>query len=104
MRAFCIAMIVAALFTIWGLFMSGPASADNYTYLNRLAVAGYTGPTATWLSLGFRICAAEASGLTPGLIASVIVMNTGEGIYTPEAFEIIRIANDELCNTGRMAA
>lgn len=73
------------------------ANADAVSYVTRLANAGYTGPVGTWVSIGFDICRLQANGVGQDLIASKIVLTTGAGIYTADAYEIIGIANEELC-------
>lgn len=96
-------MFFSAIFTVWGLFFSAPAHADAHSYVVSLANAGYTGPVVKWLSMGYDICSLEAHGVPASLIASKIVVTTGEGIYSADAYEIIGITNAELCSDSGMA-
>ena len=84
----------AILAAMWN---ATPAHADTNSYLARLASAGYTGPVMKWTNLGYDVCQLQAAGVPIILIANKIVATTGSGIYTADAYEIIGIANDELC-------
>lgn len=86
-------------------FISTPnAHADTNSYLDRLSDAGYTGPINAWVNMGNRICTAQALAISNSLIALEIVAKTGTGIYTSDAYEIIDIADDELCPSIRSVA
>lgn len=80
------------------LIATPKAHADMDGYLTRLANSGYQGPIWKWQRMGYQICAAEAAGYSRGQIAGIIVATTGANIYTADAFEIIQIADEELCS------
>lgn len=96
------ALVLSAL-AVAGLLASPDASADSGSYLQRLVNAGYDGPVDVWMRIGYAICNAQSGGVSNYSIAQTIVANTGAGIYTAEAYEIIAITNQELCtgNGGR---
>lgn len=97
------ALVLSAL-AVAGLLASPDASADRGSYLQRLVNAGFYGSTEdSWVQMGYAICNAQSGGVSNYSIAQTIVANTGAGIYTAEAYEIITIANQELCtgNGGR---
>lgn len=78
-----------------------PAKADMNSFLQTLANKGYTGPVSVWQRIGTGICEAQAQGYDTRQIANAIVTHTGAGIYTNDAYEIIAVANQELCiNNG----
>lgn len=91
-----IAGLIAAFAS--GMLASPPASADENSYLTDLANSGYTGSIQRWLNMGYTICSLEHRGMPTMAIASAIVASTGDNIYTPDALEIIAIANQHLCN------
>lgn len=97
--------LVTAIAVIVATMLSSPnAHADTNTYLGRLSDAGYTGPIDAWVNMGRRICTAQALAISNSLIALEIVAKTGSGIYTSDAYEIIDIADDELCPSIRSVA
>ena len=79
------------------LLASPEADADANSYIVQLVNAGYDGPVDVWMRIGYAVCKSQQLGYSNSDIAAQIVANTGEGIYTPEAHEIIAIANVELC-------
>lgn len=85
------------------LLASPEADADANSYIVQLVNAGYDGPVDVWMRIGYAICNAQSGGVSNYSIAQTIVANTGAGIYTAEAYEIIAITNQELCtgNGGR---
>ena len=96
-------LVVIAGIAIFGLAMFAacvPAKADMNSFLQTLANKGYTGPIANWEKMGNQICLAQAQGYDSRTIARAIVAATGTGIYSEEAYEIIAIANQELCING----
>ena len=93
--ALCV-LVLSAL-AVAGLLASPDASADRGSFLQKLDEAGYYGPVARWVNTGYAICNAQSVGVPNSVIASTIVANTGPGIYTTEAYEIIIITNQELC-------
>ena len=96
-------LVVIAGIAIFGLAMFAacvPAKADMNSFLQTLANKGYTGPIANWEKMGNQICLAQAQGYDARTIARAIVVSTGTGIYSEEAYEIISIANRELCIHG----
>ena len=96
-------LVVIAGIAIFGLAMFAacvPAKADMNSFLTALANKGYTGPIAKWQVLGNGICEAQSQGFDTRQIAMYIVTHTGSGIYTNDAYEIISIANRELCING----
>lgn len=103
-RAACAAIAFIAAIGSMLLASPGVAHADRYTYLDRLVDAGFYGSTEDlWVQMGYAICNAQSGGVSNASIAADIVANTGAGIYTAEAYEIIYITNQELCtgNGGR---
>lgn len=82
------------------LLASPDARADNTSFVDQMRIAGYVGADRALLQWGYQVCQLEARGIPKSLIASKIVMSTGSGIYTADAYEIIGIANDELCYSG----
>ena len=80
-----------------GLLASPESHADANSYINRLEEAGYTGPVSTWIEIGQYVCNAQARGQHRWVIARTIVLNTGAGVYTADANEVIDIANAEYC-------
>ena len=103
MKAIKPLLVVLSAIAIFGLVMFAactPAKADMNSFLTALANKGYTGPIATWERMGNQICQAQAQGYDARTIARAIVASTGTGIYSEEAYEIISIANRELCING----
>lgn len=97
--------LVITIAVITAMLLASPNSrADTNSYLDRLSDAGYTGPINGWVNMGNRICTAQALAISNSLIAIEIVAKTGAGIYTADAYEIIDIADDELCPSIRSVA
>lgn len=97
-------MVVIATAMVAMLLASPEADADANSYIVQLVDAGFYGSTEdSWVQMGYAICNAQSGGLSNSGIAVTIVANTGPGIYTAEAYEIIAITNQELCtgNGGR---
>ena len=100
-------LVVIAGIVIFGLAMFAacvPAKADMNSFLQAMANKGYTGPISVWERIGNGVCAAQAAGYDTRQIANYLVVNTGAGIYSDEAYEIISIANRELCIHGGLPA
>jgi hypothetical protein len=97
-----LALAILAALASASLLASPDAKASNMTYLYALADAGYRGSDAAWLDTGYDICQLQAAGVDTSLIASKIVVTTGSGIYTADAYEIIGIANMHLCFAGNV--
>lgn len=101
-RMFLFLMVAGA--GIAAMFIAAPdANADMNSYLQRLANLGYTGPIVKWEAMGNAICQMQGK-YTTAQIAYAIVATTGAGIYTEDAYEIIGVANDELCYGRSVAA
>lgn len=93
-----LAAIALGGLSVMALMVSPPAKADVNSYLSSLGDAGYNSyKTATWMNIGNDICQLEAAGVPKSIIASKVVVTTGSGIYTADAYEIIGIANANLC-------
>lgn len=79
----------------------GVAHADANSYLKKLAEAGYYGNNSKWHELGWAVCRAQSAGVPDFDIAQVLASSSMPGVYLAEGYEIIQIANDELCPTVR---
>lgn len=82
------------------LLASPDAQATPISYVNSLEAAGYTGPIAKWLSIGYYVCNADARGQAEVIIARSVYNSTGISVYMSDAYEIMGIARDELCYPG----
>ena len=95
-------LVIGAALGAMALAEPPQAKADEDSYAYALARAGYNGPIVSWVARGHTICRLQAEGTPLSAIAIGIVATTGSGIYTEDAYEIIGIANDHLCNQARM--
>ena len=93
-----LATIAIAAAILGAMYIASPdAKADTTTYLTALRNAGYTGSDAGWVSRGYEICRQQAAGAPTESIVRRIVLTTGSGIYSADAYEIIGIVNAYLC-------
>jgi hypothetical protein len=72
-------------------------AADRAGYLNDLAQAGFTGPTAAALDLGNAVCDGAAAGDTLAELVDFVYENTGDSVDTAEAQFIVESAAYFLC-------
>jgi hypothetical protein len=76
---------------------AGTAQADAGSYVNDLAQAGFSGPTAAALDLGYAVCDGVAAGLTQGELIDFVWANTDESVDEAEAQFIVESAEIFLC-------
>jgi Protein of unknown function (DUF732) len=76
---------------------TGTAQADPGSYVGDLAQAGFTGPTAAALDLGYAVCDRVAAGYTQAELIEFVWNNTGDSVDRAEAKFIVESAEMFLC-------
>jgi hypothetical protein len=76
---------------------TGTAQADQASYIDDLADAGFTGPISAALDLGSAVCDAVVAGYTQDELVEFVWANTGESVDPADAEYIVESAEIFLC-------
>lgn len=103
MRRLLIAVVSFLILVGNGIaYATTEAHASPASYIDDLENSpwAFYGDIQTWMAIGYGICHRLEVGFSQSDLIHWVVINTGEGIYGPQAAYVVEAAEVHLCGGG----